>query len=407
MGLFFQNKKEYTSQSVTKAAWTKFKKSRQGMALLIFLIFIAFCAVLGYLITPDSSPYANEQLLEIRLQKPGSKIKMIAIRKNQEIKKVNLFHRMMYGQINAYRFIPISTYRFHKDSIIIERLNEMPPYNHSAYSLADVIYPIKNQSQITSDGSTLHFTDIYHQKHSLSIKTLQEKIKKEHLPTKTYYMGTDRYGRDVLSQLIIGARVSLSVGFVSVSIALLIGVFLGAVAGYFRGRIDDVIMWFINVVWSIPTLLLVIAISFALGAGFWQIFIAIGLTMWVDIARVVRGQVISLREKEFVEASKAMGFKPFTIIFKHIIPNISGTIIVISASNFASAILTEAGLSFLGIGVQPPMPSWGSMIKENYGYIILDYAYLAIIPGIAIMLLVLAFMLLGNILRDVMDVKEN
>lgn len=220
-------------------------------------------------------------------------------------------------------------------------------------------------------------------------------------------MGTDRYGRDVLSQLIIGARVSLSVGFVSVSIALLIGVFLGAVAGYFRGRIDDVIMWFINVVWSIPTLLLVIAISFALGAGFWQIFIAIGLTMWVDIARVVRGQVISLREKEFVEASKAMGFKPFTIIFKHIIPNISGTIIVISASNFASAILTEAGLSFLGIGVQPPMPSWGSMIKENYGYIILDYAYLAIIPGIAIMLLVLAFMLLGNILRDVMDVKEN
>jgi peptide/nickel transport system permease protein len=211
----------------------------------------------------------------------------------------------------------------------------------------------------------------------------------------------------VLSQLIIGARVSLSVGFVSVFIALIIGLFLGAVACYYRGKIDDIIMWFINVVWSIPTLLLVIAISFVLGTGFWQVFIAIGLTMWVDIARIVRGQVISLREKEFVEASKALGFRSFTIIFKHIIPNITGTIIVVAAANFASAILTEASLSFLGIGIQPPMPSWGTMIKENYGYIILDYAYLAIIPGIAIMLLVLCFMLTGNVLRDVMDVKEN
>ena len=211
----------------------------------------------------------------------------------------------------------------------------------------------------------------------------------------------------MLSQLIIGARVSLSVGFVSVFIALLIGIFLGAIAGFYKGKVDDFIMWFINVVWSIPTLLLVIAISFALGTGFWQIFIAIGLTMWVDIARVVRGQVISLREKEYVEASKAMGFKNISIIFKHILPNITGTIIVVAAANFASAILTEASLSFLGIGVQAPMPSWGTMIKENYGYIILDYAYLAIVPGIAIMLLVLCFMLLGNVLRDVLDVKDN
>ena len=157
--------------------------------------------------------------------------------------------------------------------------------------------------------------------------------------------------------------------------------------------------------WSIPSLLLVIAISFALGKGFWQVFIAIGLTMWVDVARVVRGQVISLREKEFVESARAIGLRSPLIIFRHVVPNTLGTVIVIAASNFASAILVEAGLSFLGIGVQPPMPSWGSMIKENYGYIILDYAYLAIAPGIAIMLLVLAFMLIGNALRDAIDVK--
>jgi peptide/nickel transport system permease protein len=140
--------------------------------------------------------------------------------------------------------------------------------------------------------------------------------------------------------------------------------------------------------------------------GFWQVFIAIGLTMWVDIARMVRGQVKSLKEKEFVTAAKALGFSNARIISKHILPNIIGPITVISASNFASAILQEAGLSFLGLGVQPPMPSWGSIIKENYGYIILDAAYMAIAPGIAIMLLVLSFFALGSGIRKVIDVRN-
>jgi len=164
-------------------------------------------------------------------------------------------------------------------------------------------------------------------------------------------------------------------------------------------------MWFINVVWSIPTLLLVIALTFALGRGFWQIFIAVGLTMWVEVARVVRGQILSIREKEFIEAGRALGFSHFRILTRHIIPNILSPVIVISAANFASAILIEAGLSFLGIGVQPPMPSWGSMVKEYYSFIILDSAYLAIIPGLAIVVLVLAFMALGNALQDALDVR--
>ena len=162
-----------------------------------------------------------------------------------------------------------------------------------------------------------------------------------------------------------------------------------------------------NVVWSIPTILLVIAITFALGKGFWQVFVAVGLTMWVDVARVVRGQILSLKEKEFVEAGRALGFKDSRIIIKHILPNVVGATTVITASNFATAILQEAGLSFLGIGVQPPMPSWGTMIKENYGYIILDAPYMAIIPGVAIMILVLAFILLGSGLREAMDVKTS
>ena len=223
---------------------------------------------------------------------------------------------------------------------------------------------------------------------------------------RTFVLGTDAYGRDVLSMLMIGSRVSLSVGFIAIVIALLIGITLGALAAYHGGWVDNVILWFINVVWSIPTVLLVIAITFALGKGFWQIFVAVGLTMWVDIARVVRGEVLGIKEKEYVEATRALGYSTFRTIFRHILPNCLGAVVVVAASNFASAILLEAGLSFLGIGVQPPMPSWGMMVKDNYGYILLDSAYLALLPGLAIMLIVLAFMLLANGLRDALDVKR-
>ena len=405
-GLFFRGGAVYKAQSLQAIAWKRFRKNKQAMFLLCFLGVVTLCATLGYLITPDSTPYSNEQILEISMQKPFSKLTFLKVRKQQDVQKRNFFAKMIHGQPSFFTAVPISKYWFSADSIHVELFNELPPYNQVSYNMAAVVFPIDNKIPLQKKEDFIQFSDIYRQKHCILSADLQKKATKQ-IVEKTYYLGTDRYGRDVLSQLIIGARVSLSVGFVSVFIALIIGIFLGAVGGYFRGKIDDAIMWFINVVWSIPTLLLVIAISFALGAGFWQIFVAIGLTMWVDIARVVRGQVISLREREFVEASKALGFKSLTIIFKHILPNITGTIIVVAAANFASAILTEASLSFLGIGVQPPMPSWGTMIKENYGCIILpDYAYLAIVPGIAIMLLVLCFMLLGNIIRDILDVKE-
>ncbi|HRG93914.1 MAG TPA: ABC transporter permease, partial [Chitinophagaceae bacterium] len=162
---------------------------------------------------------------------------------------------------------------------------------------------------------------------------------------------------------------------------------------------------FINVIWSIPTLLLVFAITLALGKGFWQVFIAIGLSMWVNVARLVRGQVLAVRELEYIEATRALGYSGIRTIVKHIWPNIMGPVLVIAASNFAAAIVIEAGLSFLGIGVQPPQPSWGLMIKENYNFIITQNPMLALAPGFAIMLLVLAFNLLGNGLRDALNVR--
>ena len=209
----------------------------------------------------------------------------------------------------------------------------------------------------------------------------------------------------MLSRLIVGTRVSLSVGLITVIISLSIGLVLGSLAGYYRGRTDNIIMWFINVIWSIPTLLLVFAITLALGKGFWQVFIAVGLTMWVNVARLVRGQVLAVRELEYVEATRALGFSDLRTIVRHIWPNIMGPVMVVAASNFASAIVIEAGLSFLGIGVQPPQPSWGLMIKENYYLIITQNPMLALTPGYAIMLLVLAFNLLGNGLRDALNVR--
>ena len=235
----------------------------------------------------------------------------------------------------------------------------------------------------------------------------QTLFEQDYIEEQKFILGTDSQGRDLLSRLIVGSRVSIAIGFVAVFISLIVGIFFCAIAGYFGGKVDAFVMWLVNIIWSIPTLLLVIAITLALGKGFWQVFIAVGLTMWVEVARVVRGQVMSLKQMQFVTAARALGYSNTRIIFSHILPNSMAPVIVISAANFASAILVESGLSFLGLGAQPPIPSWGGMIKDHYNYIILGKPYLALAPGIAMLLLVLAFMMMGNALRDSLDVKSN
>ena len=347
--------------------WKRLKKNKGAVAGLIIIVFTILIAIFSYFIAPDSSPYANRIILEIRKQKPGfSKTFLKVPREN--FTRTGFFQHLMYGSNDEFELIPINSHRFiNKDSI----------------------------------GVLKYIDDGVEEEKIFAINKLSSSF----ITTKKFWLGTDKFGRDILSRIIIGTRVSLSVGLITVIISLSIGVLLGSLAGYFRGRIDNIIMWFINVIWSIPTLLLVFAITFALGKGFWQVFIAVGLTMWVNVARLVRGQVLSEREKEYVEATRVLGFSHFRTIFRHILPNIMGPILVIAASNFASAIVIEAGLSFLGVGVQPPQPSWGLMIKENYNFIITQNPMLALAPGFAIMLLVLAFNLLGNGLRDALDVR--
>ena len=347
--------------SLWHIAIQKFKRSKTGVLSFWYVVLCGFMAVFCYALAPDNSNSANQMHLEIHSKPPGFSVQLLSIPsevKNQQ----SWFSVLMEGKQNLSTEIPIQSFSVSNNEL------EVIKY---------------------SDGLPKEFPASYEQ----------------YIQQKTFYLGTDKYGRDLLSRLLIGARISFFIGFIAVFISLLIGIPIGAIAGYFGGKVDDFIMWLINITWSIPTLLLVIAITLALGKGFWQVFIAVGLTMWVEVARVVRGQVITTQQQQYVEAAKALGFSDFRIIFNHILPNILAPIIVISAANFAAAILIESGLSFLGIGAQPPTPSWGAMIKNHYNYIILGKPYLAVIPGIAIMSLVMAFMLIGNTLRDALDVK--
>ena len=379
---------------------------------LIIISISVLVFVLGYLIMPDPSPDANDQKPELQIKPPGFSISFLKVRKDEPEEKTTIFSKMLFGEKSPYLNIPIHEYSFAGNDIIIEEYTGNIP-NRGAkirYNLFDVVYDIKSTPLIINDeknGRFEFFNGDNKRNVTKTVQELQAEIIKDNIVVKKFYLGTDRMGRDLLSRMIIGTRVSLSVGFIAVIISLSIGVSLGALAGFFRGKLDEFIMWIINVVWSIPTLLLVIAITLVLGKGFWQVFVAVGLTMWVEVARIVRGQVLSIREKEYVEAGHALGYKNFRLIVRHVLPNVMGPVIVIAASNFATAILTEAGLSFLGIGAQPPMSSWGKMINDHRAFIFSpDSFYLAFIPGLAIMVLVLAFMLVGNGLRDALDTKS-
>ena len=333
----------------------RFLKNKLALSGLIFIFLMILVSVFGSFFRLDKTENANDQKLNLALCKPGFSVQFVSMKSDMK------------------EWFPIAKSEKIGDSIRVELYEK------------------------NGGGEVMNF----------ALNDLSSQLEGDVISQKKFWLGTDKYGRDVLSRLMAGASVSLLVGTIAVVISLLLGVTLGLWAGYFKGWVDAVISYFIQVVWAIPTLLLVMAICFAFGSGFWKVFVAVGLTMWVEVARITRGQVLGVREKEYIEAAKAIGNSSSRIIFRHVLPNVLSPIIVMSAANFASAILMEAGLSFLGLGAQIPTPSWGNMIRESYSYLTTDMAYLAFLPGVCIMLLVLSFMMVGNGLRDALDVREN
>ena len=334
-------------------------QNRLAVATMSVLFLLFTISVFAFALIPDNSIDANRQIPQLALSAPGTLYDVLSI--NTTLADRESEFSFWNGIRDQNDYIPYDSMTIGTDEILIS-------------------FQGVNRTIVTNN----------YQQESIS-----------------YYLGADKFGRDVLSRIILGLRISLSIGFLAVLVSLFIGVTIGCIGGYYGGRIDNLIMLIINTSWSIPTLLLAFAIILAFGKGFSVIFLAVGLTMWVDVARLVRGQVMQEKSMNYVRASKVLGIDDFTTIFKHILPNIMGPILVMAAANFATAILVEAGLSYLGFGIQPPTPSLGNMLKENYAYATGGFVYLAFFPILAIMVLVLCFNLLGTALRDVFDIKSN
>jgi ABC-type dipeptide/oligopeptide/nickel transport system permease subunit len=302
--------------ATTRTTWRRLKKNKGALIGIAIIALAILVAIFAYWLAPDGSPNANRMVVEIGGQRPGYTQQFLQLPHQGKSFSLDFSNGLLGGEYDKFQYIPITSYQQQGDSLIIQKYVDEGVTERMALPISRTRW---HDGKATGDFKII---------------------------TQKFLLGTDKYGRDILSRLLIGVRVSLGVGLVTLLISLSIGVMLGAMAGYFRGRTDNVIMWFINVIWSIPTLLLVFAITLVLGKGFWQVFIAIGLTMWVSVARIIRGQVLSVRELEYVEAAKALGYSHTRIVLRHVLPNVMGPVMVVAASNFASAIVIEAGLTW-------------------------------------------------------------
>jgi len=403
------SKNDFISDSLSKNAWRKFRKDKLAVFGACVLSLCILVAMFGSLIRPDQTEDVQQTSSNIELKPPGFKVTILKEHLDHKIPEVSVLDRMFFGgkskRFKNYAINP--DYKFEGAYILFSEYSEkLGRSKLIKRHLAQILYPLEFDNVFVDTETQSTFQVLGNTSLTRDIEDMRSEIETDYIFERKYWLGTTKQGRDLLSLIMASIIISISVGFIALIISISIGVTLGAIAGFFRGRVDDVIMYIINVFWSVPALLVVLALTMAVGPGFKTICITIGLTLWVDIARIVRGQVLSVREQEFIEASKALGFSTIRTIFKHVLPNIIGPLIVMSASIFAVSILLEAGLSFLGLGTQEPQPSLGLLVSQYKDNLTVDgQAFLVVLPSLAIILLVLVFMLIGNGLRDALDAK--
>ncbi len=393
---------------------------------LIYILICFVCVILGYSIMLDKTPNVDDGHPMIRKLPPLSTAYILKMKRSFESKPTSFFESLYFGTDSDFTIVPLAgsfedtvVLKISHDTVYFKTYDTKGNNTLLAKPLIECVKLIYNMPspklvsaygknyQATDEG--YYFLDSREEIQYVSKEELLKEFWNNHVEKRFFPLGTDEAGRDVYSKLIYGTRIALLVGFASVLISLIVGVTLGALAGFFGGIVDSIISWLITVFFAIPSIMWVIAISFVLGSReLWVVFVAIGLTTWVDIARLVRGQIISIKESLFIDAAHALGYSNQRIVFNHILPNVIDPLIVASTSNFATAILVESGLSFLGIGVRPPTPSWGYMIYEGFKSIgSPNSLHLILVPCIAISLMILSFNLLGNGLRDALDPKKS
>jgi peptide/nickel transport system permease protein len=313
------------------------------------------------------------------------------------------------SQESPYYLVPYSQFTIEGNKILLEVQNSSMIQEIKSFFLEDVFYSLSDEqsSELRSTGQLYGLQlDVYGDEISSNIEEQIALVKSENLLTRNYILGSDPFGRDMLSRMMAGSYVTLLVGVSSVLIALFIGLFIGVVAGYFGGFLDRVLLWLMNVFWSVPAILLVISIALIFGQGVMSLVLGIGLILWVEMAQVIRNEVSNLSQKEYVKAARLMGLSDFRILYHHILPNLTGVILVLAVGNFAQAILLEAGLNFLGVGITLPSPSWGGMVRELYGFLITDGAFMALIPCVSIVVLVSCAVILSSELKRQFNLKQ-
>ncbi len=388
-GQKYQTSEAKTNQKLSQIAWREFKKRSVSVGALAIAVVLYTIALLAPLLAPFS-PNSQQDLTVTAYKPPLARFDVIvlkdSIRQNIPLRTQETISASLANTIIETNHILLNRGQTHKSLYV------------NSYSLERTHIVVKKGSRTR----TIPFSSVKGGDKFMQQPDSQIDQNPDFIASIRFLLGTDQYGRDILSRVIYGSRISLSIGFLVVLIAVTLGTILGVVSGYFGGFTDNLIMRFVDILIAFPGLFLILIIIATFGNSIYLIVITLSLTGWMGVSRLVRSQILTLKEQEFILAAKSLGLSSWRIIFKHLVPNTLTPVIVAATLRIGSIILTEAGLSFLGLGVQPPTASWGNIINEGRDNL-LNHWWISTFPGLAIVLTVICFNLIGDGARDALD----